>query len=165
MPSFDTKSIAILFGIRNYLFLQFCDSSPVRPRVSPLRHMHSYADSIRLGRRSRFDSPSSARREACVAPRGMYTRRAAFILRTLVARRGNSAPLRIFSSLFPLFRPHLRSVRILRARSPSNLALRRFSCRRQLSLRLHVCADCICDTFGSVCREADSLESILGLLA
>jgi hypothetical protein len=83
--NYSYNSAAAVQSVRGYRHSGTCnsyaDSNPSRP--------------YNLG----STAPSSARREACVAPRGMYTRRAAFILRTLVARRGNSAPLRIFSSL------------------------------------------------------------------
>jgi hypothetical protein len=65
--------------------------------------------------------------------------------------------------------PSLRSIRVLRARSSSNLALRRslrnISRRRQLSLWPHVRADRIRDSRFYVCGEANCLEGVFGLLA
>jgi hypothetical protein len=90
-----------------------------------------------------------------------------FYARTLVARRGISHLLLILFRLFFSI-PRLRSIRILRARSPRNRPLRsplRNISRRQLSLRLHMRANRIRDSPGRMRRESDSLEGILGLLA
>lgn len=102
----------------------------------------------------------------------MCTRRAALLpitsfMRTLVARRGISSL--VVCHFFPSFlTPRLRSIRILRASSSSNLALRRFLGsinRRELSLRFHMRANRVRNSLlRSVCWETNSLQCILGLL-
>jgi len=112
------------------------------------------------------------RQRARIALHGMYTRRAALLMRTPVARRGISRTTWFpFHLSLSLSIQCLRSIRVLRASSPSNRTLRRplsNISRRQLSLRLHMRANRIRNPparFRLVCREPHGLEGVLGLLA
>ena len=106
-------------------------------RVSPLSHMHPVAaQRPSVFPMSPADQPQLVEKPVSLLMVCMYTRRAALL--PSCARSWRGAAFCTSSYIFissPLFRPRLRSVRVLRARSTSNLRLRNIG-RRQLSLHL-----------------------------
>ena len=167
MPSFDTKSIAMLFRHQGTIPTILRQQSSPSEGIATRAHAIPMQILIRLGRTISVRQPLAQLVEKPVSLLMvcMYTRRAALL--PSCARSWRGAAFCTSSYIFissPLFRPRLRSVRVLRARSTSNLRLRNIG-RRQLSLHLSNRIRNSPARFRLMCREADSLESILGLLA
>ena len=166
MPSFDTKSIAMLFRHQGTIPTILRQQSSPSEGIATQAHAIPMQILIRLGRTISVRQPLAQLVEKPVSLLVVCIHAAPPFFLPAHAR-GAARHFCTSSYIFissPLSRPRLRSVRVLGARSSSNLRLRNISCR-QLSLRLHMCADRVGDTFRGVCREANSFEGILRLLA